>query len=332
MSASGQKLINCQQQALLEVDHLPAARHKSVRTRTMCEGNDISSQLKGFSLFKECTACFLEAMSANLEMKNFEQGSEIIKQGDIGDRMYLLRYGEVDVTVGNHKVAVLQSGVMFGEMACLSTHSLATKRTASILARTVCLCYTIDRPHLLQVLAAFPRDSAILFEVADQRMKALLDKGLVCTEENTRTWQPEHRTPSKESQSAGQQRWNKLRCSLSKDSARKTSQTDEGKVLGQDGILKVVGALRPSLLGKVLRLRDAESDSSAPLGHSDATQNAIRELLLSNGSMCKLAEKNASRESWSVGESASVREARHGALEFLEKRGLSKSSTCTPPT
>lgn len=308
-----------------EVVKLPSARHKSLRTRATCRHvNSISDQLKSFSLFRECTPGFLEVISANLEARSFSPGEEIITQGDVGDCMYLLKLGEVDVLVDDCKVASLPSGTMFGEMAVLSTHALATKRTASIRATAMCLCYTIDRPQLLRVLSAFPKDSLILSTVASQRMSDLLDKGVLCTKKTERLWKPEHRQGSKEQPAAPAigKHWSKIRTAVLKldmnDLARQTSQSDDTDLRKNDKVVddSPLGCTLPSLPG----LPSAEDKTSSGRRHSAKIKSAILDLILSDADR-PTKRKTCKPASWSVGETASVRQVRQDAIAFLAERG-----------
>jgi serine/threonine protein kinase len=60
--------------------------------------------------------------------------TEIIQEGDVGDRFYILTQGEVEVTRGHKHLSILKPGDCFGEMLYFSETS--TKRTTSITALT----------------------------------------------------------------------------------------------------------------------------------------------------------------------------------------------------
>ena len=52
-----------------------------------------------------------------MTVEDFIWGEIIIKEGDIGECCYILFEGEVNVFVKNQFVAMLRSGVIFGETA-----------------------------------------------------------------------------------------------------------------------------------------------------------------------------------------------------------------------
>lgn len=52
-----------------------------------------------------------------LERKVFYAGQTVFKQGDLGDRAYLIQEGEVEISKNGLVLATLGKGELFGEMA-----------------------------------------------------------------------------------------------------------------------------------------------------------------------------------------------------------------------
>ncbi len=71
--------------------------------------------------------------------QQFDEGSEIITQGDVDDSFFILVSGTVEVQKDGHTIGVLGQGDCFGEMGYLSK----TERSASIIAR--------DRVYLMKI-------------------------------------------------------------------------------------------------------------------------------------------------------------------------------------
>ncbi|MGR8918866.1 MAG: protein kinase domain-containing protein [Gammaproteobacteria bacterium] len=63
--------------------------------------------------------------------QDYEDGDEIIIEGELDDSFYIIVHGEVSVQKGGKDLRALQSGDCFGEMGYLAK----TKRTATIVAR-----------------------------------------------------------------------------------------------------------------------------------------------------------------------------------------------------
>lgn len=70
------------------------------------------------------------APSQGINKLHFEAGDLIFKEGDVGDYLYIITQGSVDVIKGDKVVAKLKKGEFFGEIALLNQR----KRTATIRA------------------------------------------------------------------------------------------------------------------------------------------------------------------------------------------------------
>merc|ERR1712014_477830 len=123
---------------------------------------------------KDCTPLFLRFLIDELQCEMFKPGDVIIKEGDVGDKIYLLRRGEVEVLVGPDlkKVADLKEGVAFGEMALFDSSG---KRSATVRATGLCDCRTLNQRQFMKLLECFPEDKDFFRKIAKQR-KAQLHK------------------------------------------------------------------------------------------------------------------------------------------------------------
>ena len=80
-----------------------------------------------------------------LERESAKQGAAIIRQGDPGDRFYVIDEGAVSVTIDEQPVRELGPGDFFGEIALLRD----VPRTASVTAREAVQLYSLRREEFL---------------------------------------------------------------------------------------------------------------------------------------------------------------------------------------
>ncbi len=79
-------------------------------------------------------------------------GTEVIRQGEIGDRFYIIAAGRADVVLGGIPVGTLGPGGSFGETAALRDEP----RRVTVTAREDLDLVTIDRAEFLAALSADP--------------------------------------------------------------------------------------------------------------------------------------------------------------------------------
>ena len=72
--------------------------------------------------------------SRGLQREHFEPGQDVFRQGELGDRIYIILSGEADVVRedngGSRRLARLGPGEFFGEMAILN-RTFAPRRCAA---------------------------------------------------------------------------------------------------------------------------------------------------------------------------------------------------------
>lgn len=121
-----------------------------------------------------------KAILARLTSKKFDQGVNIVNQGEIGDTMYLIKEGKVKVWVddpnkGKIVMTVLEEGDFFGEIA-LAT---AKPRVANCTAVTDTELVLFSRPMIKDILSKYPDIKKILEDVIKTRVADVIKaKGL----------------------------------------------------------------------------------------------------------------------------------------------------------
>jgi MFS family permease len=107
--------------------------------------------LRANPIFAPLPGATLEQLAHALEKVPAPAGEEIVRQGEPGDRFYLIKQGGFDVYVDGEPVQSLETGDSFGEIALLRN----VPRTATVRARTEAVLYALDRRHFLAAVTGF---------------------------------------------------------------------------------------------------------------------------------------------------------------------------------
>jgi CRP-like cAMP-binding protein len=90
----------------------------------------------------------------------------IVREGDAGDRFYIVAEGKIDVSQYGGTISELGAGSYFGEIALLRD----VPRTATVIARTDVVLYALDRDDFLATVTGHPASA----EAAETVMSARL--------------------------------------------------------------------------------------------------------------------------------------------------------------
>jgi transcriptional regulator with GAF, ATPase, and Fis domain len=100
----------------------------------------------------------------------YAEGEIIFKEGDEGDRMYVVQSGKVKITKktasGEVTIATLESGEIFGEMALFDR----MPRSASAMALDEARVLSIDRKKLFQTIS---RDPTLVFKIIESMSRRI---------------------------------------------------------------------------------------------------------------------------------------------------------------
>ncbi len=104
------------------------------------------------SLFQPLDEHERETLARALRHELYGKGEAILRAGDAGDSLYVIRSGEVSVRIGvdglEKEVARLRAGDFFGEMSLLT----GEPRHATVVALRDAECWIVDRAAFQQIL------------------------------------------------------------------------------------------------------------------------------------------------------------------------------------
>jgi len=103
------------------------------------------AQLQAIPMFAPLPAPTLEALALSMKRREVPAGETIFRQGDHGDRFYIIDSGEIEIEIDGREANVLGPGEHFGEIALLRDIS----RTATARARKETKLYALERDAFL---------------------------------------------------------------------------------------------------------------------------------------------------------------------------------------
>ncbi|MCH2207090.1 MAG: cyclic nucleotide-binding domain-containing protein [Lentisphaerales bacterium] len=112
--------------------------------------------IKSIPLFRELDSSLINLLAGKMQKEIYKQDDKIIKQGDEGDKFYIILEGDCDVHVDrddkkNHKVTTLSKGEYFGEIALIRD----IPRTATITtASTEALVLSLQKKDFVDVISS----------------------------------------------------------------------------------------------------------------------------------------------------------------------------------
>jgi CRP-like cAMP-binding protein len=116
----------------------------------------------------------IDRLARRLRMIIYGPGEVVLRQGDPGDSLYVVRAGSVAVQIGGQAgsrkdVATLTAGQFFGEMSLMTGES----RSATVVAKSDCECYVVDKQAFQEILDERPELANTISEILSRRQVAL---------------------------------------------------------------------------------------------------------------------------------------------------------------
>jgi len=128
--------------------------------------------LKSLNLFKETPENILADLAPLMKEIQYEQGTEIFKEGETGDCMYIIQQGNIKIHKGNTTLAILKEKEVFGELSLLD----ADTRSASATADTDCILYKIDQEPFYELMDERPEVAKGFIKILCQRLRTMNEK------------------------------------------------------------------------------------------------------------------------------------------------------------
>lgn len=122
--------------------------------------------IRNLPVFRYCSQACLKEVASALEQKFYAPGDTIIRIGELGDEMFVIGHGVVDVILEDGSiVAQLHEGQFFGEAALLKE----TTRNANVRAATYTDLYRLSKDDFLRIIENHPELLENLQNVSSKR-------------------------------------------------------------------------------------------------------------------------------------------------------------------
>ena len=122
--------------------------------------------LRSLPIFAPLSAPVVERVASRLISTKAASGTEIIRQGDPGDRFYIIESGEVTVSKDGRPVASLGREDFFGEIALLRK----IPRIATVTAHADTQLYALERDDFLEAVTGHPQSAEAVDAVTRARL------------------------------------------------------------------------------------------------------------------------------------------------------------------
>jgi MFS family permease len=126
---------------------------------------DAFALLRRVPMFAPLAIGTLENLSRRLVEKDVPAGEVVIREGEPGDRVYLVAKGDFDVTCTRGAFPTIGEGEVFGEIALLRD----VPRTATVSARTDAVVLSLDRESFLTAVSGHRFSERSLDNLASER-------------------------------------------------------------------------------------------------------------------------------------------------------------------
>lgn len=125
--------------------------------------------LAAVPIFAPLPGVTIEHLAGRLVPLRLDAGTMIVREGDPGDRFYIVADGIVEITEGGFPLSEIPAGGYFGEIALLRD----VPRTATVSAKTPVVLYALDREDFLAAVTNHAPSAEAAEEVVSSRLAGI---------------------------------------------------------------------------------------------------------------------------------------------------------------
>ncbi|MGN6166236.1 MAG: Crp/Fnr family transcriptional regulator [Flavisolibacter sp.] len=128
--------------------------------------------LKSLSIFSDTPENVLADLAPLMQDMELEEGTVLFKEGDLGDSMYIIYQGEIEIYKSKTTLAILKEQEVFGELSLIDAES----RSASAKAYSDCYLFKIDQEPFFELLDSRPEIAKGFLKMFCKRLRLLNEK------------------------------------------------------------------------------------------------------------------------------------------------------------
>jgi hypothetical protein len=125
--------------------------------------------LHGISIFRPLPAPILEGLAGAMLPLHVEAGREIVREGEAGDRFYVIASGEVEIVTGGEVINHEGPGEFFGEISLLRD----VPRTATVRAKTDVELRALERDDFIAAVTGHAASAEAADSIVATRLSSL---------------------------------------------------------------------------------------------------------------------------------------------------------------
>jgi CRP/FNR family transcriptional regulator, cyclic AMP receptor protein len=137
----------------------------------MAQHEAMLESLRRTELFHDLDTPTLQLVAQQLTEYTYDPGEVVFREGEAGDRFFLLLSGVMQVLVERDDktitYAMLQPGECFGEMALIEDRA----RSATVRAQTSSRCYTLSKQDFLDLIQRYPHIALEVMRSLSRRLR-----------------------------------------------------------------------------------------------------------------------------------------------------------------
>ncbi len=130
--------------------------------------------LKSLPIFRDTPENILADLAPLMEEEEYENGSVVFREGEIGDCMFIIYQGTINIHKGNTSLTSLGEREVFGELSLLD----AETRSASATCLSDCTLFRINQEPFYELLDSRPEVARGFIKILCKRLRAQNERTL----------------------------------------------------------------------------------------------------------------------------------------------------------